>query len=87
MKILRNQYEYHQWMITSFLDAGTLECLLDLLPMEDIEQELIAQMPDAFPCVVYVGPGSFINEPEKPMYLSAEQIFQLAAELKAIKVS
>jgi len=72
MKLLKNEFDYKMWITYDFLrlDDG----LFSLFDYDLLERELIAQMPEQFPCIACIVKGPSIFEPDEAKFIYRPQL-------------
>lgn len=79
MKIINNEFEYKNWMIKEFLHIeDDLYCILS---PEELEAELLNQMPEQFPCIALLVAAENHNEMATIRFLYRDQIEEWAAAM------
>lgn len=76
MKLLKNEFGFRLWMTHDFLRLD--EGLSPLFDNDLLERELLAQMPQQFPCVACIIKGSSLFEPDEVRFLYRPQVEELA---------
>jgi len=72
MKLLKNELEYKLWMTHDFLRLD--EGLSPLFDPNLLERELLAQMPEQFPCIACIDKGPSIFEPDEAKFIYRPQL-------------
>ncbi|WP_122095938.1 hypothetical protein [Rahnella sp. Larv3_ips] len=72
MKLLKNEFEYKMWMTYDFLRLD--EGLSPLFDHDLLERELLAQMPEQFPCIAYIVKGPSLFEPDEARFIYRPQL-------------
>jgi hypothetical protein len=72
MKLLKNEFEYKLWMTHDFLRLD--EGLSTLFDPDLLEREILAQMPEQFPCIACIVKGLSLFEPDEAKFIYRPQI-------------
>ncbi|POZ13689.1 hypothetical protein C3Z09_21950 [Lelliottia aquatilis] len=79
MKILKNEFEYRNWMAKNYL------CIEDtvtyILSPDEVEEELLRQMPEQFPCILLIVAAKNPSEYSAIYFLYRSQIQEWAIEM------
>lgn len=76
MKLITNVSDCRQWMIEDFLHIG--DDPYCIFSPDELEEELLLQMPKKYPCIAMVVDGNNHWEEKKAIFLYQEQIEEWA---------
>lgn len=76
MKLLKNEFEYREWMVKDYLRLD--EEYPSLFEPDELERELINQMPIGFPCLVNLISGIKTFEPQSITFIYRPDVEQWA---------
>ncbi|TPG62574.1 hypothetical protein [Ewingella americana] len=82
MTLLRNEYEYRTWMEREFF--GIADDSLSVFEPDELERELLHQMPEQFPCIALIVKGPSPYEPEAVKFISRSQVEEWAKAMGMI---
>lgn len=72
MKLLNTEFEYRQWMEKDYFHLD--EKYPSVFEPDELEREILHQMPDQFPCIVFVVKGPSPLEPEALQFVYRSQV-------------
>ncbi|WP_122095939.1 hypothetical protein [Rahnella sp. Larv3_ips] len=82
MKVLKSEFEYREWMEKDYFHLE--EGYPSVLEPDELERELLHQMPDQFPCIVLVVKGPRPVEPEGLQFIYSAQVQEWAKQFGVI---
>lgn len=83
MKLIKNEVEYRDWMISDYLHVEDEAFLYSYLSPEEFDNELNNNMPEKFPCVGLIVYGNNTIEPAVTQFLYQDQIEEWASTMKS----
>lgn len=84
MKLLKNESQFRKWIFEDFFGSDDIK---NILSANELEAEIVALMPDYFPCLAYVTSGNTIFEPGSPQFVSCKQVNDWASEMSKVEIS
>lgn len=82
MKVLNTEFEYRQWMEKEYFQFD--DKFPSIFEPDELERELLNQMPHQFPCIVFVVKGPRPSEPETLQFIYRDQVEKWAKILGII---
>lgn len=76
MKLLNTEFEYRHWMVKDYLHLD--EDFPSMFGPDELERELIHQMPKEFPCLAQLTKGANGLEPEAVNFIYRSQVEEWA---------
>lgn len=76
MKMLHNEFEYRKWMVKDYLHLGGE--FPSFFEPDELERELLKQMPKEFPCLARLERGANNHGPDAVKFLYRAEILEWA---------
>ncbi|CAM4265544.1 MULTISPECIES: hypothetical protein [Lelliottia] len=84
MKLIKNESEYRDWMIKDYHHLEDESFLYSYLSPEELDDELIKNMPLKYPCIGLITYGNSTIEPAVTQFLYQDQIEEWANIMKQL---
>lgn len=82
MKLIKNEGEYRDWLIKDYLHLEDEASLYSYLSPEELDDDLIKNMPLKYPCIGLITYGNSNIEPAVTQFLYQDQIEEWATTMK-----